>query len=145
MIETVASITMADYWMGRDDLYPLQLSTEIRANAMRTVALANDLLEIAAAVGVYPTGGKYGVVRSGWRPPAVNAATLGAAPSSKHLTGRAIDINDDEGDIDEWLMSDAGQAALTKIGLWIEHPAATKTWSHWQIVPPNSGRRVFYP
>ena len=82
---------------------------------------------------------------SGWRPPAVNAATPGAALRSKHMLCQAIDVHDPEGLIDNWLMTPQGQDALTKIGLWLEHPSATKGWSHWQTVPPGSGNRVFYP
>jgi hypothetical protein len=138
-------ISMADYWMGRDVHYALLLSTEIRANGMRTVALANELLEIAALAGVWPTTTLHGVVASGWRPGPVNATTPGAARSSKHQDGRAIDIDDDGGDLDNWLMTPEGQAALIRIGLWHEHPAHTKGWAHLQTIPPGSGRRTFYP
>jgi hypothetical protein len=138
-------ISMADYWMGRDVQYPMHLSTDIRANAMRTVALANDLLEIAAQHDVYPTSSVFGVVASGWRPGPVNAATPNAARTSKHMTGQAIDVDDDGGALDGWLMTAEGQAALIRIGLWHEHPAHTKGWAHLQTVPPGSGRRTFYP
>lgn len=140
-------ITLADYWMGRDRQYSLALDTATRKNAETTVALANQLLERARAAGVsidiHPVNKS--PVSSGWRPPAVNAATAGAAVNSKHMTGRAIDVYDPDGDLDEWLIGTAGQAALKDIGLWMEHPSATKGWSHVQTVPPGSGRRVFYP
>jgi hypothetical protein len=58
---------------------------------------------------------------------------------------RAVDIYDPDGDLDDWLMQPAGQQALVRLGLWLEHPAATRTWSHLQIVPPRSNNRVFYP
>jgi len=61
------------------------------------------------------------------------------------MTGQAIDLADPDGDLDEWLMTAEGQAALVEIGLWMEHPAATKSWTHLQTVPPKSGRRTFYP
>lgn len=129
-------ITLPDYWMGRDAQYPLALTTDIRRNAITTIALTNSLL---ASFG---QGRK---VNSGWRPPAVNAATPNAAAMSKHMLGQAIDLADPEGDLDDWLMSDMGQAAITRLGLWHEHPAATKGWAHLQTVPPRSGRRTFYP
>jgi hypothetical protein len=129
-------ILLSDYWMGRDAQYPLALTTDIRRNAITTVALTNSLL---ASFG---QGRK---VNSGWRPPAVNAATPNAAAMSKHMLGQAIDLADPEGDLDDWLMGEVGQAAMTRLGLWHEHPAATKGWAHLQTVPPRSGKRTFYP
>jgi hypothetical protein len=61
------------------------------------------------------------------------------------MTGQAIDIYDPDGDLDDWLMTIEGLAALEALGLWIEHPSATKSWSHLQTIPPKSRRRVFYP
>jgi hypothetical protein len=81
---------------------------------------------------------------SGWRPPTVNAATPGAAKISAHMTAQALDIDDDDGLIDDWLLSAPGQAALTKCELWHEHPSTTKGWAHVQSYPPASGRRTFY-
>ena len=80
---------------------------------------------------------------SGYRPPAVNAATRGAAVKSKHMKCLAVDIRDDEGALDEWCLAHPG--VLEGIGLWQEHPSATKGWCHVQTVPPGSGNRVFYP
>jgi len=138
---------MSDYWMHRDVHYATQLSPEVKANAERTVALVNKLLERADAAGICPSPSDngFGCVNSGWRPAAVNSQTPRASKHSKHITGQAIDINDDDGDLDEWLMSADGVLAMEEIGLWMENPASTKGWSHLQIVPPKSGRRVFYP
>lgn len=61
------------------------------------------------------------------------------------MKGQAIDLADPEGLLDDWLMSDTGLDAMGAIGLWMEHPAATKGWTHLQSIPPASGRRVFYP
>lgn len=129
-------ITLTDYWMGRDREFPLALTPQIEKNAALTVQLVNALLVR------FGEGRK---VTSGWRPPEVNAKTAGAAPKSKHMTGQAIDLADPEGDLDDWLMSAEGQAAMAELGLWHEHPAATKGWAHLQTVPPRSGRRTFYP
>ncbi len=129
-------IILSDYWMGRDAQYPLALKPDIKRNAITTVALTNELLAI------FGQGRK---VNSGWRPPAVNAATPNAAAMSKHMLGQAIDLADPEGDLDDWLMGDIGQAAMARLGLWHEHPAATKGWAHLQTVPPRSGKRTFYP
>lgn len=141
------NITLAEYWMGRDETYPLAMTSAIDKAARTTVDLANKLLELAASCDVQlMRNARTGtLVRSGWRPPSVNAVTPNAAPNSKHMTGQAIDIEDPDGDLDEWLMTKDGQDTLAKLGLWLEHPSATKGWSHLQTIPPNSGNRVFYP
>jgi hypothetical protein len=141
-------ISMADYWMGRDRRYSLQLESNTRRNAELTVRLANEFLAAALAGGVvdlekHPAN--QSLVVSGWRPPQINAATKGAAPRSNHISGRAIDLYDPDGDLDAWSMSDAGHAELEKIGLWLEHPSKTLGWCHIQTVPPKSGKRVFMP
>ncbi|MBW8783009.1 MAG: hypothetical protein JF599_14150 [Verrucomicrobia bacterium] len=133
--------------MGRREQHPLALSTDIERNATRTVAVANALMARAMGAGIhFDSNPKTGSpVSSGWRPPAVNAATKGAATNSKHMTGLAVDVYDPAGKIDAWLLSERGQQALVDLGVWIEDPGATAGWSHWQIVPPGSGRRVFHP
>lgn len=127
-------ITLKDYWMGRDVLFAAELTDKVIGNAMQTVERASQLLQ---------QFGEARSVASGWRPRAVNAATPGAALFSKHMTGQAVDLHDPEGDLDEWCL--ANPQSLEAIGLWQEHPAATKGWCHIQIVPPKSGNRVFYP
>ncbi|MEQ1572789.1 MAG: D-Ala-D-Ala carboxypeptidase family metallohydrolase [Vicinamibacterales bacterium] len=130
-------ITLKDYWMGRDTTYPLDMTPEIEHNAEILLGLVNLLLT--------KYGGTHPHVTSGWRPPRVNATTPGAAKFSRHMTGQAIDLEDHDGLLDDWLMSDQGLLALQEIGLWLEHPAATKGWTHLQSMPPASKRRVFYP
>lgn len=127
-------ITLADYWMGRDAKYPQDLTIEILANAGELVLRVNRLLDHF---------GETRSVNSGWRPPSVNGATPGAALKSKHMTGQAIDLADPDGDLDEWCLEN--ESVLATLLLWQEHPAATKGWCHLQMVPPKSGRRVFYP
>lgn len=138
-------ITVQQYYMGRDIEYRLLLTPELRANAATTVHKANLLLDAALAAGVYldpdPVTGT--LVSSGWRPPAVNANTPNAARRSKHMTCEAVDINDDNGELDEWCLSNLDY--LEEVGIWMEHPLATKGYTHWQILPPKSGNRIFYP
>ena len=133
-------ITLTDYWMGRDKEFADELTDAIRDNASWTVARANMLL---MAFKADKPDWEARHVTSGWRPARVNASTPGAAQRSKHMTGEAIDIADPEGDLDEWCL--AHPQDLEHIGLWQEHPSATKGWCHVQIVPPKSGKRVFYP
>lgn len=140
-------ITRTAYFMGRDVAYPMAMSPGIEREADRTVELVNALLHRAQQAGVsfdiHPITGT--MVSSGWRPPSLNANTPGAAPNSKHMTGQAVDVYDPDGDLDEWLMSIDGQDCMTELGLWHEHPSATKGWAHLQTLPPRSGRRTFYP
>jgi len=143
----MTQITLAQYWMGRDKTHPLDLSTQVLRNAEILVGLINQILPLAEADGVkFEINPRTkSILSSGWRPPAVNATTKRAALRSKHMTAQAIDIYDPDGDFDEWLISERGLKALEEIGLWIEHPAATKGWAHLQSIPPGSKRRVFYP
>jgi len=127
-------ITLAQYYMGRDQVYGELLTRPLQQNALETVEKVNQLLLAF---------GENRKVNSGWRPPAVNTNTPGAALRSKHMTCQACDLEDIEGDLDEWCMDHL--EVLSGIGLWMEHPASTKGWCHVQTVPPRSGKRVFYP
>ena len=128
------AITLADYFMGRDWSHANELSGELRANAALTVARANALLERA---------GLAGIVNSGWRPHAINAAVPTASARSKHLTCQAIDLGDGDEALDTWCLRNL--FVLEDLGLWLEHPDATPGWCHVQVVPPRSGQRVFMP
>jgi hypothetical protein len=135
-------ITEKQFWQGRDTQYASQLTETIRANAKETIRRANKLLEMFYAV--YPKA----VPRdsnSGWRPAAINAATKGASGTSWHMFGKACDINDDDEQLDNWLMTPEGQAALVACELWHEHASKTPRWAHVQTVAPKSQRRTFYP
>lgn len=142
----MTTITLEQYFMGREREHGLLLGPDLRRHAALTVDLANRALVLAKTAGVTlessPRTGS--IVSSGWRPPAINEATPGAAPRSKHLSCQAVDLYDPGGDLDEWLLAGA-DTVLKELGLWLEHPAATKGWAHLQTVPPRSGRRVFYP
>jgi hypothetical protein len=134
-------ITLQDYYQGRDIKFATSLTPAIESNAFRTVQIANALLAVF---------GQNRHCNSGWRPPAVNATTPGASTTSLHMTGEAIDLEDKNGELDDWLMSPAGESALVSLGLWHEHPSSTKGaagdegWSHVQTRPPRSGNRHFY-
>jgi len=139
-------ITLSQFYMGRDISHSWLLTADLRKEAAVTVSKVNKLLNRIGPSVTFETSPRTGsIVSSGWRPPDVNAGTPGAAVRSKHMVCRAVDLYDPDGDIDEWCMSPAGLAAMAEEGIWLEHPAATKGWSHWQTVPPGSGNRVFYP
>lgn len=135
-------LTLKHYWRGRDVAYASALTPQIRANAELTLSRVNALL--ARFYAANPKAAIRGV-NSGWRPPAVNRGVENAAKNSHHLRAMACDLDDDDGQLDKWLMTSAGQQALVDIGLWMEHPSATPRWCHVQIVAPRSGKRVFYP
>jgi hypothetical protein len=82
-------------------------------------------------------------ITSGWRPFAVNQLVTGAAVHSNHTRCMAVDLADPDGSLDDWCLDHA--TLLEGLGLWQEHPAATKGWCHVQSVAPRSGKRVFYP
>ena len=127
-------VTLADYFMGRDKKYASELTQQMRDDAQRTVDLANAVLQ---------EFGESRSVNSGWRPAAINAGVPGAAKKSKHMLCQAIDLNDDDGDLDQWCLANID--ILERIGVWLEHPNSTPRWCHLQILPPASGRRVFHP
>ena len=138
-------ITLADYYMGRQIEYGHELTPGMKLNSEITIMRVNELLEqlIAHDVELHLNPKTHSLLTSGWRPRGVNAATPNAAPNSKHMTCEACDIYDPDGDIDDWCMEHP--ARIEDIGLWMEHPSATKGWCHVQTIPPRSGKRVFYP
>lgn len=133
-------IALSDYWMGRDKQYSSELTPDIVRNAEETVKRANMVL---AEFRHDTNDTEQRKVNSGWRPPSYNATVPNAALRSKHMTGQAVDIADPEGDLDEWCL--VHPDLMRRVGLWQEHPSATKGWCHWQTVPPRSGNLVFYP
>lgn len=65
------------------------------------------------------------------------------APTSAHKAGMAVDRYDPDGLIDKWCFEH--QDRLEQCGIYLEHPEATKGWSHWSTRKPASGHIVFYP
>ena len=138
-------ITLADYYRGHDVRYRHLLGSDLRANAARTVEAANALLILAKGAGIVMRPNKdSGMVRSGWRPPAVNAVTPHASRTSLHMQCLAVDIEDETHALALWAMANA-DTVLRDLALWLEHPTATSTWCHVQLRPPDSGNRVFIP
>lgn len=69
---------------------------------------------------------------------------LGKIPmGSQHLKGAAVDIHDPNKELQKWLL--ANISLLEQVGLWCEDFSATKTWVHFQIYSPKSGKRFFMP
>lgn len=64
---------------------------------------------------------------------------------SAHLTGSAVDIYDQHGELEHWLRNDAkGITCLEQSELWCEDDPTTPR-VHFQIYPPKSGHRWFKP
>lgn len=60
---------------------------------------------------------------------------------SKHLIGAAVDISDPNLELTAWLKKDPSHLEFAR--LWCEE--GNKNWVHFQIFPPNSGKRWFLP
>lgn len=129
-------IDLKAYWRGRDVSYSMELTEEIRANAERTVEAVNELLVRSGHSDI-------NLLNSGWRPRAVNESTANSGAKSTHISGQAADIPDSKRNLATWCVDNLDD--LEEIGLWMEDPRWTPTWVHVQIVPPNSGRRVYIP
>ena len=123
------------------DAAPGELTDQFRQNAEdllpRVIGLLNEL-------GVTDPQ-----QRSGWRPAATNAATANAASHSKHMTGNAIDVSDNDNSLDDQVSGydtdNGGNSLLEKYGLYREAPQSTDTWIHLQNEPPGSHKRTFFP
>lgn len=131
-------LTVEDYINQHGDI--ATCDPQIEVNAATLLQRANALMQAYTAA----TGNEAGALRSGWRPPAVNACTPGASATSKHMTGEAVDIADNNQAINEWVMTEQGTQALIECELWHEHPRDTPSWCHVQSAPPHSGNRHFY-
>src|SRR4029079_9748555 len=99
-------ITLADYFMGRDQRYGAELTEELRVNAGHVVARANLLLSRA---------GLERRVTSGWRAAEINSTLENDAKDRRHIVCLAVDIEDGDGALDAWCM--ANPRALEDIGL----------------------------
>lgn len=140
-------ITIDQYFLKYGDEYKSEIHPQIIENAVALLKKVNALIERMQAdgIGMDLIQVKRALVcfTSGWRPRKVNEATPGAARFSLHMSGEAIDLSDPDGVIDEWCVSNT--KILRELGLFMEHPSATKGWCHLQSKPPKSGRLIFYP
>lgn len=131
-----------DYYMGRDKLYPDELTEEYKFNTLDLLSRVNKLLEFFYKANPKAITRK---VSSGWRPAAINAKVKNAAKRSSHMICMGIDLTDDDGELDTWCSSFDGHKTLEACDLYMEHPSATPRWCHLQSRKTKSGRRIFYP
>lgn len=134
-------LTISAILMGRIEYDKLPAEQKANVKALHSALFDLETAYIAA-------GGKAFKVSSGYRSPAQNAAT-GGAKLSAHMTCKACDFYDPDGAIDAFATSH--QDLLAKLGLWQEHPDATKNWAHFDVSNrpmlnrPGCGKRQFRP
>lgn len=118
---------------------------EHQANAVELLKSVETLMNTLRALGLtFPYNPKTRSLISGETLGGYRPADCGiGAPQSAHKLGMAVDLYDPQNVIDDFLMGH--QTLLIEPGLYIEHPSATRGWSHWSTKPPKSGRRVFMP
>lgn len=129
-------VTREEYLMGRDKDYPL--SFEQSQNLDKHLADIHNFQRMS---------GLALVIRSGYRPAAINARIAGAAPKSNHIECLASDFADPSGAIALYCLDNLD--VLERCGLYMEHPDHTErgdeSWVHLQSKKPPSGRRIFKP
>lgn len=132
----IASISRAEYWMGRDREYPPNL--EVRANVDTLLMRVNGLLARLAIPSPV-------LVTSGYRPGRFNVAAKGARRSA-HITGMAVDLSDVDRSITNAILQfhQGVDSLLRQHGLWMEDPSRTPTWVHLDT-RSRTGGRVFIP
>lgn len=62
---------------------------------------------------------------------------------SKHLSGAAIDIEDKNKVLKEWIKNN--ESVLESLNLYCEDFSYTESWVHFQIIAPISKKRFFIP
>ena len=128
------AISLSELVMGRDLKYPKDYTKQVQQN------LQVLLLKINVIRTKY---GKPMTVSSGWRPAELNAATPGAAKTSKHIVGLAVDIQDTDGELFKWCLLNL--PLIQELGFYLEDKRYTKNWVHFGIGAPASGKRIFRP
>lgn len=119
---------------GRDKQYPSDYTSEVSSNLDKLLIPLNKIREAY---------GKPMSVSSGWRPPAINGATPGAAKASKHMIGLACDIVDSDGSVMKWVLQNL--QLMKDLGIYLEDFRWTPNWVHFQLGAPGSGKRIFVP
>jgi Peptidase M15 len=128
------AISKEELLKGRDTEYASDYTQDISDNLDKLLIPLNQIRD---------AWGKPMTVNSGWRPPAINAATPGAAAHSKHMEGLAADISDVDGSLWAWVMENL--QLMKDLDIFMEDRRWTPTWTHFQLGQPTSGHRIFVP
>lgn len=126
--------------LGQNTINDLSINEQINLDE-----LLKRLLKLEAAYGTafHVTSG-FRSMQQHMRIYAAKGIDASKVPKgSQHLYGRAADIADADGALKAWVLQNTPM--LEDLGLWCEDFDATKTWCHFQTVPPHSGRRFFKP
>lgn len=127
-------ISKQEYLKNRDKMFPEFWTPQLEENT-------EDLLQ---AINVIRAAfNKPLIVSSGYRPPPINSSTLNAAHKSNHMICLAIDLQDLNGELWTWCLSNLD--LISKQGLFLEDRRWTPTWVHFQLLAPGSGNRIFVP
>lgn len=121
-------ITISEYFMGRDVLYPKDLTSTIKENANLTVIATNKLLKFMEDDDIDTNNTK---CNSGWRPPSINSKTPGSDPNSPHVTAESIDLSDANGNLKAWVGKNRDKVREAGF-IAVEDFKITKTWLHLQ-------------
>lgn len=115
-----------------------ELTDTIKSNGIKLLNKVNPFLE--------ELGISIAKVSSGFRPSDVNKKIPNAAKASLHQSGFAIDIVDDSKQ-SLCKLIESKPELLKKYSLWMEHPDATKGWTHLDCSESRADRpiRIFKP
>lgn len=131
-------ISRKDYLMGRDVQYASDFTEAMSDNVDELLEAVNEFL----ADWKGPTQ-----VNSGWRPATINNMTPHASKTSKHLECLAIDLNDTDGSLWQYVLDNLSTA--TTLNIYLEDVRYTRTkrgnWVHLQLGGPKSRKRIFVP
>lgn len=134
-------ISLSDYQMERNKLYPQEWTSEIEENALKLLEKVNSLLN--------DLGIQEAKVSSGWRPAAINSKITHAAKRSYHMLGMAVDIIDNKGQTLGKLVASRPDL-LKKYELWLEDLNSTighnTNWCHLDYgTRSDRPSRIFKP
>lgn len=87
--------------------------------------------------------GKPMIVTSGVRTQQMQMRINPSNPHSAHLAGAAVDINDPDKDLWGWCLDNIN--IIIECGLYLENRLSHSRHTHFQILPPKSGSRIFNP
>lgn len=125
-------ITKEEYLMGR--IKEEDLPDEYKKNMEELLDKINKLLALYK---------KPVTLNSGYRSSEDQLRINPKAPKSKHTECAAIDLGDRSLSFRYWCLINLKE--LIDLGLYMEDPSHTPTWTHLQCIPPHSGSRIFLP